>query len=404
MVVRTRRAFTLVELLVVIAIISLLIAMLLPAIQAARESGRRAVCQSNLKQFATAMQTFNTAHNSMPTYFGWFPEGTSSSTAALTGGGVYGSWYIHLMPFMEHIGHQQIVKDIQGSGKFNGLGWPTTTTSAPVLRQCSVCINDTDGSTTSTTSTPTSGTINFNGHTVPTSGSTTTCPAGYSLGSQDCWQTPSSTTGIPVGIDNTDAAGMAVAVNFCPSDPNTAVHFRWNPNSIPTQNFALVNYSANFNAFVRGRVYNNIGKPQPMSALSDGTTNTVLFGEVFRICDNRSSTYGVRLANYTNSPRHSFGIDTTSTSNRMGNTLMFQTRPVPTKCDNWRAQGMHPEGILVAFADTHVKMVRKNISRADGSNPDEPQLGGDPYATFAPTHGTWDMILLPDDGGSPSLE
>jgi len=63
---RFKSGFTLVELLVVIAIIGLLVALLLPAVQSARESARRTQCLNHLRQWAIAMHTFHDANGHLP--------------------------------------------------------------------------------------------------------------------------------------------------------------------------------------------------------------------------------------------------------------------------------------------------------------------------------------------------
>jgi len=96
-----KRGFTLVELLVVIAIIGVLVALLLPAVQAARESARRTQCSNNMKQIGLALHNFEDSNKSLP------PGGISgtSLTTAHTKFRVKAntnhSWAIFLLPFME---------------------------------------------------------------------------------------------------------------------------------------------------------------------------------------------------------------------------------------------------------------------------------------------------------------
>jgi prepilin-type N-terminal cleavage/methylation domain-containing protein len=100
--IRKRWAFTLVELLVVIAIIGILVALLLPAVQAAREAARRATCQNNIKQCLLGMQLFLDKKKTFPA--GQEPYNAADPTYTVNGKTVPDlrhSWVPYILPYIE---------------------------------------------------------------------------------------------------------------------------------------------------------------------------------------------------------------------------------------------------------------------------------------------------------------
>ena len=96
-----RLGFTLVELLVVIAIIGVLVALLLPAVQSAREAARRMSCSNNLKQLSLALHNYEDTHKTFP------PAGIDSNQM---------SWVVLLLPYFEQ-------KNLYDQFNFNRGSW-----------------------------------------------------------------------------------------------------------------------------------------------------------------------------------------------------------------------------------------------------------------------------------------
>jgi prepilin-type N-terminal cleavage/methylation domain-containing protein len=303
---RHHRAFTLIELLVVIGIIAVLIALLVPAVQAVREAGRRVQCQNNLKQVALAVHGFHDTFQTMPPYFGIHPpRPPCGQQPGCNRSAVYGGWFAHLLPYVEQ---DNLYKKIAADCQAANYNEPRTEPGGQL-----VTVEE-----------------EHNGHTLVR----TYWTAARTLSVNGIWIN---------GVHQ-----MVYKVLQCPSDPTLG------PSGLINNHWGSTSYVANWHAFGSGQA--GLWTPaQRLAALRDGQANTILLGEAYASCDRVG-----RIALYS-WWYHNFGLN----QHNVPNTLLFQVRPgtgrCATCCDNWRAQTPHA-AMNVALADGSVRTLGPRIA------------------------------------------
>lgn len=442
---RHRIGFTLVELLVVIAVIGILVAILLPAVQAARNSARRAACKNNLKQLSLAVHNFHEREGMMPTYWGMFPpnakvtrngsplspysahnrqaDGDTNADYSITGPvaangyQMYGSWFTHLMPYLELQAAFQSIHNV-GGGVHGRLR------SQVVLVPAGPCVAWSDGSsgpvaasgcTTSTVPVTVGFDQDFNGHgfgTVQTGSTTvTTCTSPANRCTQ---YQPPAVTQTTTNINGIDY----YSENYypflrCPGDPTGQTTELFQQSKM----WALTSYQANFHVWTVGdlttpgdysKMYQVMQTPRTFGRVTDGLSNTILFAESQSVCDPFGNL-GKRFAQWSggnpastgnDAPMHTFGINWFG----VPNTYMFQRLTGDQHCNNWRVQALHGDSLVVAMADGSIQDINYSIPRLETSDPDDVAANA---LNWDPTNNSmkaWDHLMLPDDGGATSFQ
>lgn len=130
---RNRIGFTLVELLVVIAIISILVGLLLPAVQAVREAARKTQCQNNIRQISLGVLNFESTYKKFPSNgwgYSWAPEPARGAGLSQPGG-----WIYQILPQLEESNVWAIGNGSTGANRRQAMGkllnTPITTFACP---------------------------------------------------------------------------------------------------------------------------------------------------------------------------------------------------------------------------------------------------------------------------------
>jgi len=436
---RMRRGFTLVELLVVIAIVAVLLGLLLPAVQKVREASARVRCQNNIKQLALATHTCQNHHGTLPTYNGIFPAemaNASPTSASANTHAVFGSWILHILPFIEQDNlYSQVQREVAQYTNSGSL--QTVVTDPDIVYRSATNQTATYKAWTAagyeTITTPTTAT-NGNGYQI-ISTTITYNPPKYAdpLPPPDIangWyrrNPDGSFTGPLVGVTtnvisggyqgvfNPNNRGTIIPSLLCPSDPSATNDPQANTRGRVYTNtaspWASTNYLANWNALSNGNATLGFrAPPQRLEQITDGLSNTVLLAEAYVWCEGRGRTAYIawhETGGVTYGGVHNFGLTyavnnqkisvggaepvTVTKSLGLPNpggspdvTIKFQIKPLPKTfancpagrvcCNSLTVQTGHA-GMTVALADGSVKSVTERIDAIAWANLMNPRNG-----------------------------